>query len=260
MMKFNLLLILFITQILFTGCKTQSQIRREQHMENLTMQVSESQQMTADTTIRLSNIEERLNHLHGALEEKGYAEQIKRQESLSEIEQKIAQLERTTQDLSRQMAQTHKQLQDQKAYLDQVISTMRQISENTGGLKKKSIKQLYDTAVGLYRQAQYERSRLYFSELLTRNPDGQILSHAYHNMGMIEHIAGRDNEAIIFFGRLFTEFPDSGYNRNGLLFLAKTFERQGQLTEARQTLQQLIQRFPEANQVAQARAILQRIN
>lgn len=241
-----------------TGCKTQAQIRREQQMENLTRQVSQSQKLSADTTIRLQNMEERINHLHGALEESGYAGEIKRQESLAQIEGRIDNLEQSQNDILKKFEETQKQLDAQRSYLDQVLETLKDLSSG-GDLKKKSTDELYSEAVRLYRAGEYGKSRTYFLEVLDRGVEGQTLAHSYHNMGMVEYIAGRDDDALVYFSRLFTEFPDSGYNRNGLLFMAKAFERKGQKAEARQALQQLINRFPDANRIGDAKKMLERL-
>lgn len=259
MRSLNLLLLFFILISSVVGCKTQSQIRREQHMENLTRQVSEGQRMTAETTIRLQSMEERINNLHGALEEKGYAEQIQREESLSGMDKRLETLEETQRSLMRQLEETKKQIDAQKSYLDQVLETLKQISDGEVSLKKKPTDQIYQEAVRLYRRAQYGKSRSYFQELLNRDVKGQTLAHTYHNMGMIEYMAGRNDQAIVFFSRLFTEFSDSGYNRNGLLFLAKTFERTGRKQQAAQTLEQLINRFPDANRIDDAKKMLARL-
>ena len=243
--------------IILSGCKTQSQIRREQHMENLTSQVSEGQRLTADTTIRIHDMQERINELQGALEEKGYAEQIERQRSLTDITQRLDALEKNQEHINNKMDETTKQLEAQKSYLDEVLKTLRELSQgSTSSVKKKSTDQVYQQALKLYRSADYGGSRTYFQELLDRNVKGSMLAHSYHNMGMIEYIAGRDQEAIVFFSRLFTEFSDSGYNRNGLFFLAKSFERQGQKNEAKQTLRQLINRFPDARRINDAKEML----
>lgn len=254
------LALLFVVTFLFlSGCKTQSQIRREQQMENLTSQVSEGQRLTADTTIRLQEMEERIGHLHGALEEKGYAEQIQREEALSDLRSRMDAMEATQRDIQQQLQQQKRQMDAQKEYLDRVLKTLEELSRASVDIKKKSTQEVYNEAVRLYRARQYPESRKYFEELLGRDLSEPIRTHTYHNLGMIEYMDQRFAQAVAYFGRLFTEFPESGYNRNGLLFLAKSFEKEGQTNEAIQTLQQLIQRFPDANRIGDARNMLQRL-
>ena len=259
MQKIILSTLLIFNFLLLTGCKTQSQIRREQQMENLTSQVSQGQRLVADSTIRLQEMEERIGHLHGALEEKGYAEQIEREEALSDMNSRMDTIEATQKAIQRQLEQQKNQMDAQKEYLDQVLKTLEELSRASVDIKKKSTKQVYDQAVQLYRSAKYQESRKYFEELLNRQTSDAIRTHTYHNLGMIEFMDQRFSQAVAYFGRLFTEFSDSGYNRNGLLFLAKSFEKEGQKNEAIQTLQQLIQRFPDANRIDEAKQMLAKL-
>ncbi len=254
----NSTLLLIVSAAILSGCKTQSQIRREQQLENLTRQVSEGQRVAADRTIQISEMQERINQLQGALEEQGYAEEIQRQESLTDIRTKIDSLEKTQKTILDELEQNRNQMNSQRAYLDQVLETLRQISEGDP-ITNQSTDAVYNEGLRHYRATRYEESRPYFMELISRGVEGQTLAHAYHNLAMVEYIGERNENAIVYFGRLFTEFPDSGYNRNGLLFLAKTFERTGQKAQARQTLQQLINRFPEANRINDAKKMLERL-
>lgn len=67
------------------------------------------------------------------------------------------------------------------------------------------------------------------------------------------------DKALVYFSRLFTEHEKTGYNKNGLLFLGRTFDKLGQKEQAKQTLGELIKRFPDAKQVKAAKEMLEKL-
>ena len=59
------------------GCKTQEQIQREQMVDNLSIQMRDSQSTRANFTVRMQELEERLGQLTGQLEESEQEQKLK---------------------------------------------------------------------------------------------------------------------------------------------------------------------------------------
>ena len=75
-MKFFLPLAIVATLV---GCKTQEEIRREQMVDSLGVQMVQSQQLVADTTVKIQALEERLGGLTGKLDELDHNSQVQLQ-------------------------------------------------------------------------------------------------------------------------------------------------------------------------------------
>ena len=60
---------------------------------------------------------------------------------------------------------------------------------------------------------------------------------------MIAYIKKEYKDAIIYFSRLYTEYSKSGFNKNGMFYLGKSFEKVGKKSSARQTLEGLLEAF-----------------
>ena len=73
---------------------------------------------------------------------------------------------------------------------------------------------------------------------------------------MIAFMDKQDEKALVYFSKLFTQYPKSPYIRNGLLFLGKTFKRSGQVEEAKETFNQLVSQFPKTRQAKEASKLL----
>jgi len=105
---------------------------------------------------------------------------------------------------------------------------------------------------GRYKSAKSKLADLYNNKLVSGSRKARVI----HNLGMIAYMEKDNGAALTYFSTLFTEMPKSGYNKNGLLFLGKTFKRLGQTEEMKQTLNELITRWPKARQVSEAKKLL----
>ena len=59
-----------------------------------------------------------------------------------------------------------------------------------------------------------------------------------------------------YFSKLFTEYPKSIYNPNGLIHLAKTFKAQGDVEQAKETLNLMLENYPTHHRVKIAKNLL----
>ena len=74
-MKKTIIFLLFLS---IFSCKTQEQIRREQLVDTMSMQMGESQKLNADNIVRIEELEERLNHIQGSIDTTSHEGQQKR--------------------------------------------------------------------------------------------------------------------------------------------------------------------------------------
>ena len=253
-MKWTILLLLIVS---FNSCKTQEEIAQGQMVETLNLQVSESQKLTAEATVRMQQLEERMNSITGQVEESGHQQKMTVQNQIKELKDKLVVVEENNKSLNTEVASLKTSMEEQKAYLDKVLKSLTKMSAP----KKKENKKLsdYDKAMATYKRGKYKEAKAEFQELLKQKLSGSKRSRVLHNLGMCSFILKQDDQVLIYFSKLFTDFPKSGYNKNGLLFLGKSFQRMNKKDEAKQTFNELLTRFPKAKQTSEAKKLLSKL-
>lgn len=250
--KVSLLCVLFA----LISCKTREDIQREQLVNNMNMQMQDSQKLSADFTVRLQALEERLSSVTGQVEEGQHQTKETLNKRIEALEEKINLLESTQKTQTESLEKLEKLSSEQGDYIKEVLQNLKKIS---GGSSKSASKSTspYQEAMDNYGKARYKTAKNQLLTLLDGNKvKGGQKARVIHNLGMIAYMDKENDKALAYFSRLFTEFPKTGYNKNGLLYLARTFKRLNKKEEAKQTLQELLNRFPKAKQAKEAQKML----
>ncbi len=238
-----------------TACKTREDIAREQMVDNIAVQIQDNQKLSADATVRLQQIEERLSAITGKVEETQHEANQSIDTKVKIVEERLTLLETNQQSQTEKLKTIEGKLAQQDKYLKDVLKTLQGLSKKPSRSKKKSSP--YQEAMRNYGKGKYKLAKTQLEELITNKKlKSSQIARITHNLGMIAYMDKDNQKALIYFSKLFTQYPKTGYNKNGLLFLARTFERLGQKEEAKQTLNELIQKFPKAKQVKQAKKML----
>lgn len=255
--KSSFLLPLLIAGLFTTaGCKTREDIAREQMMDQMSMQMQDGQKLNADFSIRLQNLEERISGLSGSIEETQHSTQTTLNEKINTLEEKVKLIEQTQTKQNTDLDTIKEELASQKKYIQEVLGTLKTISQKKS--KPAAKKQTpYQRAMSLYGKGRYKSAKQELLPLLDSKKLGSSQNaRVIHNLGMIAYMDNENEKALAYFSRLFTEYPKTGYNKNGLMFLAKTLKRMKKNEEAKQALGELISRFPKAKQVAEAKKMM----
>ena len=253
----SLTLGLIVSLTLFASCKTREDIAREQMIDNMSMQMVDGQKLNADFSVRLQGIEDSLNNLSGNIEETQHTATVTLNDRIKTLEEKIVILETTQAKNSESLEGIQKELASQKEYIQEVLGTLKNLSQKKSKPKKKVSP--YENAMGLYGRGKYAQAKNILLGLIDDKMSATRKARVIHNLGMIAYMDKENDKALAYFSRLFTEFPKTGYNKNGLMFLAKTLQRMNKNEEAKQALNELISRFPKAKQVAQAKEMLKKL-
>jgi TolA-binding protein len=249
----------------FVGCKTTEEIRREQMVDNISLQMVQSQQMTAEATVKLNALEERLGLLTGQVEVQEYQTIQETQKELTQLKERMGVIENQNRSTQSELERIQSQLNEQKKFMDELMKTLSTLTEKksapSSAAKSASAGgSLYEQAMEDYQRGRYPQSKAKLEQLLNNNQvKGNQRSRTLHNLGMIAWMDKQDDKAQVYFSRLLTEHADSPQVRNGMLFLGKSFHRAKQSNEAKQVLQELIKRFPDANQVKEAKTLLAKL-
>ncbi len=259
-MKKHIPFIFLISIILnFTACKTQEQIQREQIVDRLSLQMVQGQQNSGETLVKVQELEEQLLKLKGEMDENDHSRQQDSNNSIKSLQSRIALLEESQKSTLTSLETTQNALSEQKRFLEKVLKTLGGMNRPKK-IKKKKKRSAYDEAMFLYKGRKYTKSKPRLIRLLSNKKiKGNRRARIYHNLGMIEFIKKKNEDSLIYFSKLMTEFPKAKYNANGLLFMSKAFKRLNRKEESKQTLEELLKRYPKAKQAEEAKKILKKM-
>ena len=245
--------------VLLVSCKTRGDIEREQLLSNLAMQMKDGQKLQSGAVARLQALEERLGQVSGKVEEGDHQITQKTENQIQSLQEKVALLETNGAAFQKKLSELEKKSRSQERYLKQVLETLQSIapSKNKGVSSKSGTNTLFKRAVANYKAGKYKSAKQQFSSLAkSRHLKYAQKTRTLHNLGMIAYSNKENDEAIVHFSRLFTKHPKSSFNKRGLLFMAKTFIRLKESGKAKQTLNQLIRRYPKSSQANEAKKLL----
>jgi TolA-binding protein len=244
-----------------TSCKTQEQIKREQLVDSISVQMVQNQKLSADANVKLQELEDKVNQFQGVLEESAHS----KGEYTQKLEERIKALEDLTQSLNTQLQDSstkltavEQRLSDQDKFIKEILKTLKAPKKK----KAKKVKKRgpYDTAMWNYGKGKY---KLAFSQMQALLDSKKLKTsqrkRVLHNLGMVSYILKKDQDALTYFSKLYTDYPKSTYNANGLIHLAKTFQRLGQKDQAKETLQMMIKSFPNHKRIKTAKSLLNKL-
>ncbi|MEE3079690.1 MAG: tetratricopeptide repeat protein [Bdellovibrionota bacterium] len=256
-MKKTIILLTILSTI--TSCKTQEEIRREKLVDTISVQMNEHQKLNADHIVRIGELEERLNNIQGTIDTSNYEGENKRK-TLSERLQALEELQESLnvkiKEQDEKMTKISAQLKKQDQFIDEILKTLK-----SGKAQKKS-KTLspYQQAMADYKAKKYKSARPALEDLLKGKLSSKARARVIHNLGMISYREKRYEDAMTYFSKLFTEYPKSIYNPNGLIHLAKTFKAQGDVEQAKETLNLMLENYPTHHRVKIAKNLLAKYN
>lgn len=106
---------------------------------------------------------------------------------------------------------------------------------------------LYKRGLASYRAGKYSEAREDFDEYLRLGPPPDYLDNAYYWIGECAYGLGRHKEALTYFGKVIKETPDGNKVPDSMLKAALAYVRIGQKGEARSTLYNLLETYPNTN-------------
>lgn len=254
---------LSILPLLFLiSCKTQEQIQRERMMDDMSVQMVQRQKLAAEDQIKLDSLEQKILELNGRLEEQGHKSQTESEDALNKIQERLELLEENmtaykvqVEEGKLKVSNLETKVEAQEKYVNKVIKTLNSISgKKSKGAKKRSD---YNQAIFWFNKNFLTKSKPLFLKLeKSKKIKGKKRARVLHALGIITFKKKQYNEAMVYLSQLFTEFPKSGYNANGLLHLAKTFKNLGETHQAKQTLGEMLKRFPKSKHVNTAKNLM----
>jgi tol-pal system protein YbgF len=117
----------------------------------------------------------------------------------------------------------------------------------------------YKQSMVLYARGRIDDARSGFLQVYESDPSGELADNALYWIGESWYVMGNTAEAIRYWDRVISEFPDQNKAPDAFLKKSLALVRRGDLSLARKTLQDLIERYPYSTAASAASQELERI-
>ncbi|MBY0415848.1 MAG: tetratricopeptide repeat protein [Bdellovibrionales bacterium] len=255
-----------LISVLFTGCKTQEDIRREKTVENLNEEIQQTKKNTASGNSRFMAIEEQVSRLSGQIEEMSHASSQTAKEN-QQFQSRLTNLEETNKKQVEYIKELTEKVNNQSGYIEEVIASLAKLSEKPAETSKSGKKKVDPDSVDLaedeaptfengmkkYRAKDFDSAKVIFVEVSeNKKASKKNREGAIHHLGMIEYKNKNYEGAKVYFSKVFSENQSSSFAPAALLNLGKSFIQLKSKDEANMTFDELMSRFPKSKEAAEA--------
>ncbi len=265
-MKSTNMILVTLILLVFAGCKTQEDIRREKTVDNLNEEIKQTKMTALSGNARFNALEDQLAKLTGMVEESNH--------SKSALNERLNMLEETNKKQVEFIKALTEKVNNQSGYIEEVIETLAKLQPEKSSSKKKDealdsdrdnrdskedkvvdeiLTPTFQNGMIKFKAHAYEDAKQIFSQVLEnkkatkKNREGSL-----HYLGMCEFKAKNYEGAKVYFSKLFSESPKSTFAPASLLYLGKTFTMLKSKDEANLTYEVLLSTFPNSKEATEA--------
>ena len=117
----------------------------------------------------------------------------------------------------------------------------------------------YRNALMLYGRGKFDDARRAFQQVFDQDPAGDLADNSLYWIGETYFAAGNYSEAMKYYKRVTVEFAEQNKAPDALFKIALSFEKTSDLGMAKQTLEEVIRRYPYSSAAASSKLELKRI-
>ena len=117
----------------------------------------------------------------------------------------------------------------------------------------------YRNALMLYGRGKFDDARRAFQQVFDQDPAGDLADNSLYWIGETYFAAGNYAEAMKYYKRVTVEFAEQNKAPDALFKIALSFEKTSDLGMAKQTLEEVIRRYPYSSAAASSKLELKRI-
>ncbi|MCA9771877.1 MAG: tol-pal system protein YbgF [Myxococcales bacterium] len=216
--------------------------------------------LSADSQVRLQQLEERIRTMTGQIEELDYRQrQIsdKLDQLIASVDQRLANQGQNTAPAATSDAgnAAGAAATDNGGTLTSEDLAVGESGDSVAAaLPAGSEMDQYNYAFSLLRKADYDGAETAFNEFITLHPDSDLSGNAYYWLGETYYVRNAYNDAAIAFLKGYQRFPNGDKAPDNLLKLGMTLTRLGKKAEACATFAELKSKFPDAPQTVRDKA------
>lgn len=241
---------LTLLMVLATGCfKTAEEIQREQMVDHMKVQLEQSSKIVADLTQQVGYLQSKLDTKFGDLEEKDYQQKTEQQQkaqtfiqTTSQLSAQLAALQIEVENNKKTIAQLEQQISDQKKYINKVNSTLGNIAGPTESTSRSKLQEAHR----LYEKGDSKGARNLYLEVLNENKiNAAERNHVWLNLGLLDYRDKKYEDALVFFSKIYSNYPKSSLAPRALFYIARSFKNLGKKAEAKASYQELLNKYPK---------------
>ncbi len=235
------LFFLLSLSLLATSClKTAEQLRREQRVDSMSQQLSDSQNIVADLTVMLKSLQSQIDNLNGRID----VLQKNSDEKSNTNAKEIANLSTQVQTLSDALMKMDEEVKAQRGFVEKVTNKLGSMAAPTPSIKsdaKSSISQ----AKNLINKKKYTDAKSKLEPLINDNSVSPAdLNKVFYYLGEIEFAQKQWEKSLVYFSKIYTKFPKSSLAPASLLYIGKALKSLGKNEEAKQAFDELKANYP----------------
>jgi len=246
-----------LLSLLFTGCfKTAEQIKREKMMDNMGSQIDQSGQLVANLTQQVNELQTKLNTFNGQIEELSHAQKMTLDERLNSItlniqslDEQVKALRMETDENKKHLGRLEKEMQENKNYIKKVNSTLSNISKGT----KKKLTSVKEAHTAFEKSDMKKAQALYLDVLSENKINAAQRNHVWYNLGLINYNNKKYDDALVYFSKIYANYPKSSWAPRSLLYIARSLKNQKKTKESKGAYQELLKNFPNSSQAKDAK-------
>lgn len=242
--------------------RTNDQIRKDQVVETLPSQVEQSQKLIAQMTLRMNELETRLQNYNGNIEEIEYRQQKLIPSTQQEIQNKMAEQSKEINSLrseimknERELSNVKSLLAEQKEYISKVNETLANLSKpsSTTQTSTDPLKHFKD-GIKYYQQKKHDSAETHLLLALKNEKlSAADTNVVYQALGHIEFTKKNYSQSNIYFSKIFTKYPNSSMAPDALLHMARAFREQKNQAAAKEAYNTFIKEYPSHSYLSSAK-------
>lgn len=205
----------------------------------------------AQMTVEMDRLKEDLNRLSGRIEDNEYILKNTVEKDLGEqetIQADVTRLSRTVEKLERVLKQQQTYLGLESPVIEGaqqgVIETEPEREESAEVDQGSEEGKMYDAALSLYREEDYEQASEEFKKFLSLYPKSDLADNSQFWIGECLMALKQYEQAILAYQEVITKYPNGNKVANAMLRQAIAFLEINDKTSARLLLQKVIKQFP----------------
>jgi TolA-binding protein len=258
--------IFLLLSLIITSClKTTEQIEREKKVDTISKELSQSHKTVADLMLQVKELQNKLNGINGQFEEMEYKQSSSQSKQLDEMKkqvsilsEQISAIQTENKALNQKVILMQETLETQKSFIEKVTQSLGKISETKNDKNKdkesNNEEDPYETALNYLKNKKYKKAKEIFLQLIDDKEQPEaIINKSHFQLGLIEFKNKKYDEALVFFSKVYTQYPESSVAPSALFYIGKSFKLMKKNEEANSSFSELIEKFPKAKEVLQAK-------
>lgn len=244
--------------LLLTSCfKTADQIKREKAVDQMSVQLEQSSQMVAELTQQVNNLQNSLANTTGQIQEIDHFQKKSTEEQTLAMHQSISQLQAQVKALAEEEAENKKriallnsELEEQKKYTRKITKSLSKLAASSSADRGAT----YAQANKLFEASKMSEAKAAYLDVLEAGKINAAQRNAvWYNLGLINYRDKKYDDAVTYFSKIYTKWPRSSYAPRALLYIARSFAKDGKTAEANAAFSEVIKNYPDSSQAKAAK-------